>query len=452
MKASTILLLAAAIVNAAVVPTAPAPNANAADKRQILGGITSLAGKGGKVPDPAGASPRRVELGSNSTKAGLGQAHPGQKVVKLREGPYSVINMNKMSLTGEAGALWNYPDVGVSKPCEGNCTIIGLQAGLEYPDGTNANIDSGMWLHHMVFLVKGPGRVDATCENHRGVSLPHLDVGATPQTSERLFSSGNERTPLIVPKDVKAGYKINDKDQFAFIVDLMNDNMEDKVVYLTMTYTILDGHPEDYETFRPVWFDVNQCGTSEVPSPQPDGAFTIQSQPWTPTFEGRVLGLAGHLHDGGTNLQVKTQRANVCNSTTTYAGSPEFIPKAGGMGDMGGMEEGEHSDEEAAPAAGESESMPGMDMGGEEEAGHSHGGMARRDGGHGVEHISNMKSCYGMKWGNNEVAGIQDLKKTDTWTIVGHYDYNEHPGAKHGGSDKPANIMGIAIMFVIENL
>lgn len=29
--------------------------------------------------------------------------------------------------------------------------------------GTNANIDSGLWLHHMVSFVKGPGRWDPTC-------------------------------------------------------------------------------------------------------------------------------------------------------------------------------------------------------------------------------------------------------------------------------------------------
>jgi len=28
--------------------------------------------------------------------------------------------------------------------------ILGINAGLEYPDGRNANIDNGLWLHHMV--------------------------------------------------------------------------------------------------------------------------------------------------------------------------------------------------------------------------------------------------------------------------------------------------------------
>jgi len=33
---------------------------------------------------------------------------PGVKRVKMRYGPYSVPNMNKTSVTGEAGSLWKY--------------------------------------------------------------------------------------------------------------------------------------------------------------------------------------------------------------------------------------------------------------------------------------------------------------------------------------------------------
>jgi hypothetical protein len=67
---------------------------------------------------------------------------PGSKTVKLRYGPYKVPNASK------GGMVWNNPDMSVEKPCQ-DCMIIGMNAGLEYPNGTNANIDSGMWLHHV---------------------------------------------------------------------------------------------------------------------------------------------------------------------------------------------------------------------------------------------------------------------------------------------------------------
>jgi hypothetical protein len=50
--------------------------------------------------------------------------------------------------SGEYGALSNFPDLTPEKPCE-ECTIVRMEAGLEYPNGTDANIDSGMWLHHV---------------------------------------------------------------------------------------------------------------------------------------------------------------------------------------------------------------------------------------------------------------------------------------------------------------
>jgi hypothetical protein len=65
-----------------------------------------------------------------------------------RYGPYKVPNMKVINMLGEEGALWNYADTSAPKPCE-DCTIVGMNAGLEYADGTNANIDTGLWLHHV---------------------------------------------------------------------------------------------------------------------------------------------------------------------------------------------------------------------------------------------------------------------------------------------------------------
>jgi hypothetical protein len=59
------------------------------------------------------------------------------KHVKIRSGPYSVPSMNMLE---------NLPDFDVAKPCTEFCTILKQWAGLEYPDGTDANVDSGMWL------------------------------------------------------------------------------------------------------------------------------------------------------------------------------------------------------------------------------------------------------------------------------------------------------------------
>lgn len=53
--------------------------------------------------------------------------------------------MMKKNPTGERGMLWNYPDLQIERPCSGECTLLKQIAGLEYANGSQANIDSGMW-------------------------------------------------------------------------------------------------------------------------------------------------------------------------------------------------------------------------------------------------------------------------------------------------------------------
>lgn len=91
---------------------------------------------------------------------------------------------------GGEGMIENRPSPSVDKPCQ-NCMILGMNAGLEYPDGADANTNTKMWLHHMVMFNIGKGANDATCTVF---GAPHLIVGSLPMSSERIFSSDNERT------------------------------------------------------------------------------------------------------------------------------------------------------------------------------------------------------------------------------------------------------------------
>jgi hypothetical protein len=235
--------------------------------------MLSIAKGNGLVKDPPEGLliPRRQETQSQVKT-------PGAKAIKMRYGPYKVPGTrSKDHHAGmPRGMLENYPDLKFKKPCEGNCTIIGMRPGLEYPNGTVANIDSGPWLHHAVLFAIGPGRKDLTCSEYE-VSVPHMGVNTTPRTSERFFAIGNERVPLVFPDlghdDV--GYRIREEDTFAALIDLANENPEDAVVYFTMIWDIIDGHrlPGDVTM---VWHDIRNCGSSEANPPK------SQSKPTTP--------------------------------------------------------------------------------------------------------------------------------------------------------------------------
>lgn len=69
-----------------------------------------------------------------------------------------------------------------TKPCS-DCMITFMQADLTYEDGSYANSNTGMWLHHVVLL--SPSQRDTVC----------------PKSPERVFASGNERTPVSICVD-----------------------------------------------------------------------------------------------------------------------------------------------------------------------------------------------------------------------------------------------------------
>jgi hypothetical protein len=69
-------------------------------------------------------------------------------------------------------------DKDATMPCS-DCLITWMKANLEYPDGTTANADTGMWLHHAVLL--NTKRKDTVCGN-------------TKLSPQRFFASGNERS------------------------------------------------------------------------------------------------------------------------------------------------------------------------------------------------------------------------------------------------------------------
>ena len=96
----------------------------------------------------------------------------GSERVKVTYGPFNVpstnINngMEQFYLKDVAIGCWD-------------CTITFIQAGLEYPNGTYANVNTSLCLHHVVLY--NLANFDTVCGYN--------------ETGERFFASGNERSP-----------------------------------------------------------------------------------------------------------------------------------------------------------------------------------------------------------------------------------------------------------------
>ena len=68
-----------------------------------------------------------------------------------------------------------------------NCFLTGTKVDLVFEDGSSANLDNGLMLHHIVAF--NAGRPDATC-------APNTPIGSL---GERFFAAGNERTGGTFP-------------------------------------------------------------------------------------------------------------------------------------------------------------------------------------------------------------------------------------------------------------
>lgn len=102
----------------------------------------------------------------------------GSKRVKIAYGPYMAPSAS------EQNGMKTFLDRNAMKPCS-DCLITYMQASLQYPNGSNANADTGMWLHHGVLL--DTAQEDAVCPK---------GIEGLPVAPNRFFASGNERTPV----------------------------------------------------------------------------------------------------------------------------------------------------------------------------------------------------------------------------------------------------------------
>ncbi|OCL08518.1 hypothetical protein AOQ84DRAFT_439525 [Glonium stellatum] len=266
----------------------------------------------------------------------------------------------------------------VAKPCS-SCLITFIEAGLQYPNGTYANSNTGMWLHHTVLF--NENQTDTVC----------------PTNPSRFFASGNERTPIniCVNGTQKAGYFLNETDQIAILVELMNETVEPRDAVVTITFEYIPTVPSGFNLAAPVWLDIGNCTNSDMPA-QANTTFEYSSAPWTSDITGQILDTAGHIHDGGTYIEVLQNNKMICNCSAAYGQTPGYI--------------------ETTPM---NMSMMNMNMGMD------------------MVHISSITSCF------NDGT----LKKGDTLGVTAHYNTSEYaPMMDNDGSLSP--IMGISLLYV----
>jgi hypothetical protein len=194
------------------------------------------------------------------------------------------------------------------KPCE-DCYILRAEPDLVYEDGTRANLDSGLMLHHAVLF--NTGEADTTCGKDQFYG----------RLGERFLASGNERTIKVLPEGY--GYHLG-RAPVTGVFHIMNHNAESKTVFFTFKIKWVPGSTEGIRPVTPVWLDVNNCRTSEYAAP---AGRSSTHWTWPSTISGRIVGTGGHVHTGGVKITASNQTTGqrICTSWAGYGTKAAYM-------------------------------------------------------------------------------------------------------------------------------
>lgn len=98
---------------------------------------------------------------------------------------------------------------------------------------------------------------------------------------------------------------------------MLHSQPQEDIVF-TVTYEYIQGrHARKFSAVTPYWLDVTGCGSSEVPAHR-DTSFEYSSPPVRGLDAGSIVFAAGHLHDGGTRLELIKNGDVVCDVGAIY--------------------------------------------------------------------------------------------------------------------------------------
>jgi hypothetical protein len=239
--------------------------------RSISRLVATLAALGAVLALTASAEASTITtIGSFSDPRGDMPSHSGT-LVKALYGPFTIPAATSPS---QPGQLHNVP-TNEPTPCT-NCRITDMVPELVFTDGTIANMDQGILLHHIVMFNQA----------NRPLACPSASIG------EPFWGAGNERTHLHLPSPY--GYE-NTSSTWQMLTHLVNFNTQSKQVYVQV---VSRTRPiAETEKTRPLWLDIdNFCNGGDSEYTIPTG-YSDTHVDWTSTVEARVINTWGHLHD-----------------------------------------------------------------------------------------------------------------------------------------------------------
>jgi hypothetical protein len=191
-------------------------------------------------------------------------------------------------------------------------------------DGKRLTLEENVYTHHfLMFDMNKPQKPSFSCESGqkmRYVPMPgSVIIGGAAEDAEAHYST----TTVMAGK--KTGYHVKKNPAMMMTIDIVNSNQEDIEVYPTADMEYIPGKPDEYLDAAPVFLPVSGCNPKDyapgfVSTPKDQKKFSLNSQGVIAAEDSVLFVFRGHMHDGGSNIEVKVNDKLACDSQAIYGG------------------------------------------------------------------------------------------------------------------------------------
>jgi hypothetical protein len=109
------------------------------------------------------------------------------------------------------------------------------------------------------------------------------------------------------------------------MIDLMTEDVKPKNLTLEITYETVPKTKSGYGAARMYWLTIGEPAAKR-------GVFTFNAMAQTSTVTGSLLYAIGHMHDGGTHMDLKVGNRVMCKSVMHYGTRAGYNGEAGMSG------------------------------------------------------------------------------------------------------------------------
>jgi hypothetical protein len=203
--------------------------------------------------------------------------------------------------------------------------IVLLDGVVEIQDESykRVTLDNNIYTHHfLVYDMGKPQRHSFSCASGRAakyVPVPaSVLLGGAAEDSESHYSA------KAVPEK-KTGYHIKKNSPIMMNIDIVNYNKDDLNVYASADMEYISGRSAEYLDASHVFLPVTACDQGAmlpgiVQMPKGQSKWSLKSSGIIAAEDCILFLFRGHMHDGGTNVEVKINDKTICNSRALYGG------------------------------------------------------------------------------------------------------------------------------------